>query len=112
MQLNGKALGRLTYRCRIEEGKYMVRRNVILVLCGILVGCAAGLLAQSIHPNSARAAGAVVDQYCTTTGDYNSIERLNSLVVGAGKKGWALVGVYRPAPLGTTREDYVCFRRE
>jgi hypothetical protein len=90
----------------------MLKRNALLVLCGILLGCAADSVVQSIRTDRVRAAGTAVDQYCTTTGDFNNIEELNSLVVGAGKKGWALVGVYRAPPMGATHEDYVCFRRE
>jgi hypothetical protein len=90
----------------------MLKRNVLLAVCGILVGCAAESVMHGIRADTARAAGTAVDQYCTTTGDFNNVEALNSLVVGAGKKGWSLVGVYRPAPIGATHEDYVCFQRE
>ena len=90
----------------------MLKRNGLLVLCGILLGCAAESVIHGSRANTARAAGNAVDQYCTTTGDFNNIEALNSLVEGAGRKGWTLVGVYRPAAMGATHEDYVCFQRE
>jgi hypothetical protein len=86
-------------------------KNGVLVLCGILLGCAAQSAIGSSRLGTARAAGPV-DQYCTSTGDYNDVGKLDSLVKQAGQSGWALVGVYRPAAVGTTYEDYACFRRE
>ena len=88
-----------------------MKKNAVLVVCGIFLGCGAGSLGGEFHYGTARAAGAV-DQYCATTGDYNNIRKLNDLVKQAGSNGWALVGVYRPTPIGATVEDYVCFRRE
>ena len=52
-----------------------------------------------------------MQQYCTTSGDFNNVEALNTLVKRAGAQGWELIGVYRPAQLGATYEDYVCFHR-
>jgi hypothetical protein len=86
-------------------------KNGVLVLCGILLGCAAQSAIGSSRLGTARAAGPV-DQYCTSTGDYNDVGKLDSLVKQAGQSGWALVGVYRPAAVGATLEDYACFRRE
>jgi hypothetical protein len=85
-------------------------KNGALVLCGILLGCAAQTVVGDSGYGTARAA-APVNQYCTTTGDYNEVGKLDSLVKQAGRDGWTLVGVYRPAALGSTIEDYVCFRR-
>jgi hypothetical protein len=90
----------------------MLKRNAVLVLCGILLGCAAEQVVGRMHANGVRAAGTIVYQYCTTTGDFNNVERLNSMVDSAGQKGWGLVGVYRALPMGATHEDYVCFRRD
>jgi hypothetical protein len=89
----------------------MLKRNALLVLCGILLGCAAETVMRRTSADSALAATAV-DQYCTTTHDFNNVEALDTLVGNAGRKGWALVGVYRALPMGATHEDYVCFRRE
>jgi hypothetical protein len=52
-----------------------------------------------------------VDQYCTSTGDFNNIEAVDQMVRRAGSDGWTLVGVYRATQVGATHEDYVCFRR-
>ena len=90
----------------------MRKRNVVLVLCGILLGCAAETVVHHAGRDTVRAAAGAVDQYCTSTGDFNNVEALNTLVVNAGRKGWSLIGVYRPAPMGATHEDYVCFQRE
>jgi hypothetical protein len=87
-------------------------RASLLVLIGIVVGCAAGTVAQlpSAGGRRATAAGAV-EQYCTDTGEYNDTAALDALVRKAGAAGWELIGVYRPDKLGATWADYVCFRR-
>ena len=90
----------------------MPKRNAVLVLCGIVLGCAAESVVRRTGTDTVRAAGTAVDQYCATTGDFNNVAALNEMVVSAGKKGWGLVGVYRPAQLGATHQDYVCFRRD
>jgi hypothetical protein len=86
------------------------KKNAVLVLCGVLLGCGAESIVTELHHGTAHAAGSV-EQYCATTGDYNDIGKLNTIVKQAGGNGWTLVGVYRPPPLGSTFEDYVCFRR-
>jgi hypothetical protein len=86
-------------------------KNGALVLCGILLGCAAQSVVGDSRHGTAHAAGPV-NQYCTTTGDYNDAAKLDALVKQAGRDGWTLVGVYRPAAVGSTFEDYVCFRQE
>jgi hypothetical protein len=90
----------------------MLKRNALLVVAGILLGCAAESVVHQTGGGRVRAAANAVDQYCTTTHDFNNVEALDTLVTNAGRKGWALIGVYRPAPMGATHEDYVCFRRE
>jgi hypothetical protein len=84
-------------------------KPTVLVLTGILIGCATAAVTRSSAP-PARAAGAV-EQYCTTSGDFNNIAAVNDVVKRAGEKGWELIGVYRPVQLGATFEDYVCFHR-
>jgi hypothetical protein len=84
-------------------------KAILFVLSGIAVGCAAATVSRSAS-TPARAAE-VVQQYCTTSGDYNNVQAVDDLVKRAGREGWELVGVYRAAPLGATREDYVCFKR-
>lgn len=86
-------------------------KNSVLVLCGVLLGCAAQSVVGDSRHGTAHAAGPV-NQYCTTTGDYNDAAKLDTLVKQAGRDGWTLVGVYRPAAVGSTFEDYVCFRHE
>ena len=82
----------------------------VLVLVGLVVGCAAG--AVGLGPTRAQTAPAVpIAQYCTDTGDYNDTGALDRLVRQAGQEGWELIGVYRPSPMGATHLDYVCFRR-
>ena len=41
---------------------------------------------HGFRADTVRAAGNVVDQYCTTTGDFNNVEALNSLVEGAARR--------------------------
>lgn len=84
----------------------------VLVLVGLVVGCAAGAVGVGLAPTQAQTAGPVaIMQYCTDTGDFNDTEALDRLVRQAGKEGWELIGVYRPSPVGATHLDYVCFRR-
>ena len=87
-------------------------KGSILVLLGLVLGCAVGAvgLAPSTTVGQARAA-ASVEQYCTDTADFNNTATLDSMVRKAGYDGWELVGVYRPTQLGATHVDYVCFRR-
>jgi hypothetical protein len=87
-------------------------KSSVLVLCGVVLGCAATAVVTRPAGRSAHAAGGSVAQYCTSTGDFNNVQALDDLVKTAGRDGWELVGVYRPAALGATHEDYVCFRRE
>jgi hypothetical protein len=86
-------------------------KPTLLVLAGILIGCAAAAVGTRSQADSAHAqATPVVLQYCTTTGDFNNIELVDDMVRKAGQAGWELIGVYRPAHLGATVQDYVCFR--
>ena len=85
-------------------------KSAVLVLSGIALGCAAAAVVPQLHGKSAVAAGEV-EQYCTSTNDYNNVEALNITVKNAAKKGWELVGVYRPG-VGGTLYDYVCFKRQ
>jgi hypothetical protein len=86
-------------------------KPVVLVLAGIVLGCAAATVAPQLPRQAAVAAGETeVQQYCTSTNDYNNVEALNITVKNAAKKGWELVGVYRPG-VGGTLYDYVCFKR-
>jgi len=88
-------------------------RASLLVLFGIALGCAASAVGLGPSPSLGQGTQtwAQVSQYCTDTGDFNNTNALNDLVKRAGDAGWELVGVYRPAPLGMTHADYVCFRR-
>jgi len=88
-------------------------KGSFLVLIGIALGCAAGAagLAPSRSVGQTPGSPAAVAQYCTDTGDFNDTAALDSLVRRAGREGWELIGVYRPAPIGATHADYVCFRR-
>jgi hypothetical protein len=88
-------------------------KGIGLVLVGIALGCAAGMvgLAPSTDVGQARAGASTVAQFCTDTGDFNNTAALDSAVRRAGDEGWELVGVYRPTALGTTHADYICFRR-
>lgn len=88
-------------------------KSTFLLLSGIFIGCAAATvstLAPSSRASAAAAPGAV-EQYCTSTGDFNNVKALDSAVKQAGLAGWELIGVYRPSPVGSTYEDYICFRR-
>jgi hypothetical protein len=84
-------------------------KAILFVFSGIVVGCAAATVSRSVS-TPARAAGAV-QQYCTSSGDWNNVQAVDQLVRRAGHEGWELVGVYRGAAQGVNREDYVCFRR-
>jgi hypothetical protein len=86
-------------------------KPALLVLTGIALGCSAAAVTRLSANRPARAANAAVEQYCTTSGDYNNIKAVNTLVKQAGERGWELIGVYRPHHLGASYEDYVCFRR-
>jgi hypothetical protein len=87
-------------------------RASLLILLGIVVGCAAGAVVQSpLGTGRATAAAGVVEQYCTDTGQYNDVAAVDQLVRKAGQAGWQLIGVYRANPLGMARTDYVCFYR-
>jgi hypothetical protein len=83
----------------------------VLVLLGVVVGCAAGAVGLAPTATRAQPAPGAIAQYCTDTGDFNDTEALDRLVRQAGKEGWELIGVYRPSPVGATHLDYVCFRR-
>jgi hypothetical protein len=87
-----------------------MRRPTILILCGILLGCAATAVVTK-PAGVAAAAVASVEQYCTTTRDFNNVGAVDQMVQNAGRDGWALIGVYRATPLGARHEDYLCFRR-
>ena len=88
-------------------------KGIGLVLMGIALGCAAGMVGLAPSPNVSQARAGVlgVAQFCTDTGDFNNTAALDSAVRKAGDEGWELVGVYRPTEIGTTHADYVCFRR-
>jgi len=85
-------------------------RAAWLVLAGMAVGCAAATATTYSAGRPARAASPV-RQYCEGTGDFNNVAKVDAVVKEAGREGWELVGVYRPAE-GVVREDYVCFRRD
>jgi hypothetical protein len=89
-----------------------MHRPTILVLCGILLGCAATAVGTKHVGKVARAAPGSIEQRCTSTDDYNNVVALDRMVKAAGHDGWALIGVYRAANIGVKHEDYVCFRRE
>ena len=88
-------------------------KSALLILTGILVGCAAATVATPTGPRSpklASAAGAV-QQYCVGSKNFNSVEAVDRIVRKAGEDGWSLVGVYRATPMGMSHEDYICFKR-
>jgi hypothetical protein len=86
-------------------------KPVVLVFAGIVIGCATAAVVRPGPEAPAHAAAGAVEQYCATSGDVNDIEAVDNLVKRAAQKGWELVGVYRPTPVGVVHEDYVCFRR-
>jgi hypothetical protein len=85
-------------------------KSSALVLLGIAVGCAAGVVGLAPSIGVSRAATPIA-QYCTDTGDYNNSRAVDAVVRKAGEQGWELVGVYRPANIGYSHVDYVCFRQ-
>ena len=87
-------------------------KGYVLVLLGIVVGCAAGAAGLVPSVGVGQTGGTrAVEQYCTDTGDYNNTDALNAVVQKAGVQGWELVTVARAEAVGMTKWDYVCFRR-
>ena len=88
-------------------------KGSVLVLIGIALGCAAGAagVVPRMSVGQSASGGPAVQQFCTSTGQYNHIDALDEIVRRAGTGGWELVTVARPTPLGATHSDYVCFRR-
>jgi hypothetical protein len=88
-------------------------KGPVLVLVGITLGCAAGVvgLVPSKTVGQTPGGSLAVAQYCTDTGDFNNTSALDGVVHRAGGEGWELVGVYRPSGIGANHVDYVCFRR-
>src|SRR5260370_6693796 len=54
-------------------GAQFMPRPSILVVCGILLGCAATAVITKPAGQVVAAASVPIDQYCTSTGDYNNI---------------------------------------
>jgi hypothetical protein len=94
-------------------------KGSLRVLMGIILGAgAAAVVALTPAASVGQTAGTpppghllAIAQYCTDTGDYNNTGALDGLVRKAGAQGWELIGVYRAAPMGATKVDYVCFKR-